>query len=254
MDRPAAPLLEVRGVSKHFGGIAALDGLSLTLEEAELKCVIGPNGCGKTTLFNVVTGAFAPGAGEVRFCGNDITGHSPHRIGRLGVSRKFQVPGIYPSLSVVENLEVALVRSSASGNPFGLLRGRSSTATLGEMLRRFGLVDKAGLPAGSLSHGEKQWLEMAMLVAGDARLILLDEPTAGMTVEETEATARLIKTIQSERSLTVLVIEHDMDFVRELACPVIVMIRGAILCEGSYAQIQRNPEVREAYLGEVTTC
>lgn len=254
MDRPAPALLEIRGVSKHFGGVTALDGLSLTLREAELKCVIGPNGCGKTTLFNVITGAFAPSAGEVRFCGDDITGCPPHRIGRLGVYRKFQVPGIYPSLSVVENLEVALICSSGSGSPFSLLRGRSSTSALGEMLHRFGLADKATSLAGSLSHGEKQWLEMAMLVAANARLILLDEPTAGMTMEETEATAELIKTIQSERSLTVLVIEHDMDFVRELACPVIVMIRGAIFCEGSYEQIQRNPEVREAYLGEVTAC
>jgi urea transport system ATP-binding protein len=232
------PLLEVRGVVKEFGGVRALAGIDLALDEGEIACIIGPNGCGKTTLFNVITGAFPPTAGRVVFAGQDVTGWPPHRISRLGVARKFQVPGIYPTLSVVENLEIPL--RAAATRRLGLR----------ELLERFGLAAHAARPAGALPHGQKQWLEIAMLVAADARLLLLDEPTAGMSDAETTATAELIRRLHREQGAAVLVIEHDMNFVRALDCPVVCMIRGAVHCAGSYAQVQADPRVREAYLGQ----
>jgi urea transport system ATP-binding protein len=222
----------------------ALRGMQLQLQPGELRCIIGPNGCGKTTLFNVVSGAFRPTSGHVLLHGRDITGLSPHRIGRLGIMRKFQVPGIYPSLPVAENLEVALLSSSS-----GMLRRQvERTARLRDLLDRVGLSAKALEPAGTLAHGQKQWLEIAMLLAAHSELLLLDEPTAGMTAQETSATARLIRDLQRERGLAVLAIEHDMNFVRELGCPVTVMLRGAVLFHGSYADVQTDPRVREAYL------
>ena len=235
------PLLEVSGVAKAFGGVRALAGVELTLAAGEIACIIGPNGCGKTTLFNVITGAFAPTAGRVLFDGRDITGWPPHRIARLGIARKFQVPGIYPTLSVVENLEVPLTAAGAGGE----LRG---------LLERFGLAAQAERPAGTLPHGQKQWLEIAMLLASRARLLLLDEPTAGMTEAETAATVELIRRLHREEGVAVLAIEHDMGFVRALDCPVICMLRGAVHCRGDYQQVQADPRVREAYLGQAAAC
>ncbi len=239
----ASPLLAVEGVEKHFGGLRVLQGVDLRLDPGDLRCIIGPNGCGKTTLFNVITGAFPPDAGRVALDGREITGLPPHVIARGGVARKFQVPGIYPTLSVAENLEV----------PLRAARGRRSARALqgmGELLREFGLERYRTEPAGTLAHGLKQWLEIAMLIACAPRLLLLDEPTAGMSGAETSATVALIRRIQRERGVAVLVIEHDMNFVRELDCPVVVMLRGAVLFEGTYDDVRRHPEVREAYLGQ----
>jgi ABC-type uncharacterized transport system ATPase subunit len=217
-----------------------------------LCCIIGPNGCGKTTLFNVITGTFAPSAGTVFYRGRDITGLPPHRIARFGIARKFQVPGIYQSLSVVENLEIPLA-ADANG-PFSLLCRRPVAGRVQSLLRRFGLADHAKRSAGTLPHGLKQWLEIATLLAGSAETVLLDEPTAGMSAAETVATAQLIQELRAEHGMTVLVIEHDMNFVRTLACPVVVMLRGAVLRRGSYAEVQADPTVREAYLGQAAAC
>ena len=231
-------LLEVAGVEKDFGGIRAADGLSLTLGEGEMLCLIGPNGCGKTTLFNLITGAMKPDGGGLRFAGTDLRGLEPFQIARRGILRKFQVPGIYPELTVAENLTVAVVGSEDE-----------SAARLDDLLALARLAGKRDLAAGSLSHGEKQWLEIAMVLARQPRLLLLDEPTNGMTAAETTATVALIRDLQGRFGCAVLVIEHDMGFVRDLSCPVALMVRGRILRQGSYAELQADPLVRETYLG-----
>jgi len=249
-----SPLLQISGVRKAFGGVIALDGVDLSLPACSTTCIIGPNGCGKTTLFNIISGAFSPTVGKIWFRGEELTGLAPHRIARKGIARKFQVPGIYPSLSVAENLEVPLISGSAVHPLRRLLTYGARDRRLTELLHLAQLDDKASIAACELSHGEKQWLEIAMLLASDAELLLLDEPTAGMTIAETARTADLIKNICFETGKTILAIEHDMHFVRRLDCHVVVMMRGRIFREGRYEGLQADPAVRTAYLGEVETC
>ncbi len=231
-------LLEVVDVEKDFGGVHAADGLSLTLGEGEMLCLIGPNGCGKTTLFNLITGALRPDAGSLSFAGEDLRGREPYEIARRGILRKFQVPGIYPDLTVVENLTVAIVDS-----------GDEVASRIAGLLALARLEAKQDRPAGTLAHGEKQWLEIAMVLARKPRLLLLDEPTNGMTAAETAATVALIRDLHRRFGCAVLVIEHDMGFVRDLACPVALMVRGRIERQGSYETIQADSLVREVYLG-----
>ena len=238
----------------HFGGVVVLNDLSISLPENALRCIIGPNGCGKTTLYNVVTGAFEPTGGRVFIGGHDVTGKQPEAIARLGVARKFQVPGIYPELSVAENLEVPLAGRSGNG-PWNTIRDKRPRRMLDELLDLSGLGLKSETTVGTLAHGEKQWLEIAMLVATDAKLILLDEPTAGMSVIEKESTAELIRKLHRDLGKTVLVIEHDMTFVQLLDCPVVVMMNGTVLREGSYEQVRGDRRVIDAYLGKgVASC
>jgi ABC-type uncharacterized transport system ATPase subunit len=229
--------------------VRALTGVSFTITAGELLCLIGPNGCGKTTLFNAITGAFPPSAGKVFWQGEDITALPPHLVARLGIARKFQVPGIYPKLSVIENVEIAAASAAAPKGLLGL--AASDSGQLAARLGPFGLAAHAAAPAGSLSHGQKQWLEIAMLTATGAKLMLLDEPTAGMTPSETEATADLIARMRTESGIAVLAIEHDVQFVRRLDCPVMVMLRGSVYRRGSYADIRADDRVREAYFGQV---
>ncbi len=233
-----APLLEIRGLSRRFGGVLAVDGLDLELAEGELRAIIGPNGCGKTTLFNLISGELRPDAGDLRFAGRDLVALPPHAIARLGILRKFQVPSVYEELTVAENLLVASHLAGGDEDP-----GLPAEVGLGE---------RRQVPAGHLSHGEKQWLEIAMVLACRPRLLLLDEPTAGMTRAETARTAALIRRLHAERGVAMIIIEHDMRFVAALDCPVSVMMRGRILVTGSYEEVGRHPQVREAYLGDAS--
>jgi len=244
------PLLELRGVGVSFDGFRALNDLNLLLAPGELRAVIGPNGAGKTTFLDVITGKVRPSQGEVLFQGRSLVGLGEHRIARLGIGRKFQTPRVFENLSPRRNLELAVSRSSA---PLELLFGRldgKSRDKVQRLLAVVGLENLANERAGSLSHGQKQWLEIAMLVAQDPVLLLVDEPVAGLTDEETQLTADLLKQLAGDH--TVLVIEHDMDFIRDLNAPVTVLHEGHVLCEGSMDQVQNDSRVIDVYLGRAT--
>jgi urea transport system ATP-binding protein len=247
---PAAttdPLLELRGVTVSFDGFLALNDLNLLLQPGELRAVIGPNGAGKTTFLDVITGKVQPTKGSVWFRGRPLLGITEHRIARLGIGRKFQTPRVYQNLTTRRNLELAVSRNAS---PFSLLFSsldEESRDRVQQLLEVVGLGAQAGLPAGGLSHGQKQWLEIAMLVAQSPELLLVDEPVAGLTDEETERTAALLKDLSGRH--TVLVIEHDMDFIRDLQAPVTVLHEGHVLCEGPMDTVQNDPKVIEVYLG-----
>jgi ABC-type branched-subunit amino acid transport system ATPase component len=255
---PDAPFLAVENLTKAFGGVRAVDDVSFTLAANEMRCVIGPNGCGKTTLFNLITGYLPPTAGTIRLEGADIPGRPLYEIARAGIIRKFQVPSVFPGLTVNENLKIALAgrAAPARANPgkvgTGLPSGFATRQGLGEakrILERVRLDRHRHDVAGALSHGQKQWLELALVLAGAPRLMLLDEPAAGMTRAEKQETIRLIRSVHDESGIGALVIEHDMDFVEALECEVMVMMLGRVVASGSYAEMRDNPMVREAYLG-----
>ena len=240
-------LLELRQVSVSFDGFWALNDLNLSLIPGELRAVIGPNGAGKTTFLDVITGKVRPTKGDVFFRGRSLVGISEHRIARLGIGRKFQAPRVYHNLTPRRNLEFAV---KGSHSPFTLLFGSLSAAQrdrVQQLLAVVGLEAHASQQAGSLSHGQKQWLEIAMLLAQDPEVLLVDEPVAGLSDEETERTGELLRSLAGDH--TVLVIEHDMDFIHELNCPVTVLHEGHVLCEGSMDAVQRDPRVIEVYLG-----
>jgi urea transport system ATP-binding protein len=240
-------LLELQGVSVSFDGFWALNDLNLRLAPGELRAVIGPNGAGKTTFLDVITGKVKPTKGDVLFRGRSLVGTSEHRIARLGIGRKFQTPRVYQNLTPRRNLELAV---KGSHSPFALLFGSLSSAQrerVQQLLAVVGLEAQASVLAGSLSHGQKQWLEIAMLLAQDPDLLLVDEPVAGLSEEETDRTGALLRSLAGDH--TVLVIEHDMDFIHELDCPVTVLHEGHVLCEGSMEAVQNDPRVIEVYLG-----
>jgi urea transport system ATP-binding protein len=245
-------ILQVQDVTVRFGGFTALDGLNFSVERGELRVIIGPNGAGKTTLLDVVTGKTRPTAGKVTFQPNeqprrDLASFTEAGIARLGVGRKFQTPNVFKSLSVIENLQLS-VRSARGvwSNLVGSVAGNGKDR-IAEILGIIGLSPKAYMLAGILSHGEKQWLELGMLMAQDPELLLVDEPVAGMTPRESERTGDLLMAMS--RKHTLLVIDHDMTFVRQIASKVTVLHEGRKLCEGSIQEVQRNPKVIEVYLG-----
>jgi ABC-type uncharacterized transport system ATPase subunit len=237
-------LLELDEVRKDFGGLAAVDDFSFRLEAGGVHALIGPNGCGKSTLFNLISGAIALTAGSIRFDGREIGGLQPAEISRLGIGRKFQVPEVFEELTVEQNLWVPAWSETRLS-----LWHRAAGADHDRVLDRIRLGAKRAHRAGELSHGERQWLEIGMVLASRARLLLLDEPTAGMTQSETAATADLIREIVADGVATVLVIEHDMGFIRRLDCPVTVMAKGKVLKSGTYEALQADPEVRALYFG-----
>ena len=242
------PLLELNDVSVSFDGFYALTDLSIQLMPGELRSIIGPNGAGKTTFLDVITGKVRPTKGNVFFNGKSLTRLSEQKISRVGIGRKFQTPRVFDNLNVIRNLELA---ASPIKNPIGLLSTKLSPAIKDEvhrLLNYVGLSPFAKVQAGSLSHGQKQWLAIAMLVAQSPQLLLLDEPVAGLTDEETDRTAELIKSLAGDH--TVVVIEHDMQFIRDLNAPVTVLHQGSVLTEGYLDQVKKDPKVIEVYLGQ----
>lgn len=240
-------VLETRDLNKNFGGLKVIDHLNMQIKENEIRCIIGPNGAGKTTLFNVITGALAPDSGDVFYMGQRITGQTPYEIARLGLGRKFQSPNIFYDLSVIDNLRVAAEGKSALGTLTFHSKNARFESMLIDLLAKIRLSDMAAQKAADLSHGQKQWLEIGMVLANQPSVLLLDEPTAGMTISETAQTVGLLRDVAA--NLTTVIIEHDINFVREIADKITVLHRGAMLCEGCLADIESNPEVRAVYLG-----
>jgi urea transport system ATP-binding protein len=245
----ASAIIYLEDVTVSYDGFRALSRLNFYMDRRELRVVIGPNGAGKTTLLDVISGRVKPDAGRVIFGHHtDLLGLAENEIAGLGIGRKFQTPSVFVNLTVAENIELSLRRAS-KGVLATLLRADAADAhdRIATTLRTVALEDKARAKAGALSHGEKQWLEIGMVIAQDPELLLVDEPVAGMTDEETARTGELLQAIATDRS--VLVIEHDMEFVRQLARRVTVLHQGAVLCEGSVEQVQADPRVLEVYLG-----
>ena len=241
-------ILDLDDVSVSFDGFYALTDLSFSLRPGELRSIIGPNGASKTTFLDVITGKVRPTKGDVTLRGKSIVGLSEQKISRLGVGRKFQTPRVWENLTVQRNLELT---ASPNKNPFALLTETLSDVVKDEVFKIMeyvGLAPYAKWQAGSLSHGQKQWLAISMLVAQSPDIILLDEPVAGLTDEETSKTADLIKSLAGEH--TVVVIEHDMEFIRDLGAPVTVLHQGQKLTEGMLEEVKADPRVIEVYLGE----
>jgi urea transport system ATP-binding protein len=241
-------LLEAKAVTKYFGGHKAIDNLSIKIGRQELRCIIGPNGSGKTTFFNLVTGKYKPDDGKIFFRGKDITGLQIADICRRGIGRKFQIPNIFDQLSVIDNLTLAITGK----NRFGSLLINNSQKKLRLELERLleivKLTNERTKQASALSYGQKQWLEIGMVLGNGPDLILLDEPTAGMTTQETEKTAELVKSLFKETAI--VIIEHDVNFVREVGGRVTVFHRGTVLAEGLFSEIAAHQTVRDVYLGE----
>ncbi|TIT67999.1 MAG: ATP-binding cassette domain-containing protein [Mesorhizobium sp.] len=228
-------LLQAENVGIRFGGLQALEGLNLTVRDKELCCIIGPNGAGKSTFLNLLTGTLRPTSGSVRFLGHDIAGLPLHRIARLGIARKFQIPSVFPSLSVEDNLKVARWGAPPPARP------------ISELMELVALTNRAATLAGELAHGQKQWLEIGMALAIEPRLLLLDEPTAGMTPQETLATAEMLLRLKGEFSI--VAVEHDIRFVRALNCETLVLHQGRRLRSGPFHDIEADEMVRDVYLG-----
>lgn len=256
-DRTRAPTLDLshniilylEGITVSFDGFRALNELSLYVEAGELRCIIGPNGAGKTTMMDVITGKTRPDRGSAWFGQTvDLLALSEPEIAQAGIGRKFQKPTVFPEHSVFENLELAM---AGSRSVWRLLIARISASQrerIDEVLQIIGLQAHRQAQAGALSHGQKQWLEIGMLLMQEPALLLVDEPVAGMTPQETERTAELLTSLAGKHS--VVVVEHDMDFVRSIARTVTVLHQGSVLAEGPMAQVQNDPKVIEVYLGD----
>ena len=240
-------IIRVENVTVNFDGFKAVNNLNFSMADDELRVVIGPNGAGKTTLCDAITGKVKPTSGKVYFKGKDITSLPEYKIARMGIGRKFQTPRVFLNLTVFENVELSYNREKEVLKTLFSVRTKVDRDRIDSVLEICGLKDVVDLPAGILSHGQKQWLEIGMMVAQDPDLLLLDECVAGMTDKETEATGELIEVLAKEHAI--LVIEHDMVFVRQIARNVTVLHQGMTLCEGTFDDIQHDPRVIEVYLG-----
>jgi branched-chain amino acid transport system ATP-binding protein len=247
------PVLETRGLARAFGALQAVANVGFTVSAGELRAIIGPNGAGKTTLFHLISGLLPPTAGRVLFKGDDVTALAAPARCRRGISRTFQITSIFPELSVLENVRIA-IQLKAEGN-FRLVGGHglmeASARSARESLRFLGLLDRSEEPAATLPHGDQRLLEIAMAVAQEPALLLLDEPTQGLSPDDTAATVGVIRHIARERRLTILLVEHDMDVVFDLADRISVLHFGQIIAEGTPNEIRANADVQTAYLGGV---
>jgi len=239
--------LRVEGLTVSFDGFKAVDGLSLSVERNELRVIIGPNGAGKTTLLDMICGKTRPSAGRVLFNGQDLGRLNEYEIVRAGVGRKFQTPSVYEDLTVLENFELSLPRMHGLLQSLRFRRTPALRARIDAMAGQVFLSERIGDRAGQLSHGQKQWLEIGMLLMQEPELLLLDEPVAGMSAREREQTGDLLRRISAGKS--VVVIEHDMDFVKRIAHRVTVLHQGRLLSEGTAAEVQADPRVIAVYLG-----
>ena len=241
-------LLDVKGLTTRVSGYTILNNLDFSVDENELRILLGPNGAGKTTLMAMITGQFKPTAGTINFEGQDITGWAPYDIVRAGISRKFQVPNMYETLSVYENVMVSLKGDRKVFNYMLKRVSAEDSDRIWEVLEFIELAEKANEPADTLSHGERQWLELGMLIAANPKMLLLDEPTTGMTQEGKMRTAELIAKIAKNH--TVLLVEHDMQIVRQIGRKVTVLHQGQLLVEGPLGDVVADERVRKVYLGK----
>jgi branched-chain amino acid transport system ATP-binding protein len=246
----ATPMLRTRGLIREFSGFVAVNGVDLDVEAGTVHALVGPNGAGKTTLFNLLTGFLKPTGGRIELDGEDVTGLRPERIAQRGVARSFQITSLFEELTLVEHVELALQGRDGNGYRFwrsdkALRRYRAETD---DLLEQVGLTAHANKPAGSLAYGQKRALELALALALSPRLLLLDEPTAGMGVEDVARTVELIRRVRADR--TVVLVEHNMKVVGDLTDRVTVLQFGKVLAEGPYEEVRNDPRVITAYLGE----
>lgn len=252
MNSTVEPILQLKGLSKHFGGNAAVSDVDLQVNRGETLAIIGPNGAGKTTFYNMVSGRMKPSDGRIIFESRDITGLPPHRISRLGISRSFQINNIFTEMTVRANVEVALTAYRGhSRRWFNIAaRNRPIQREADQLLERLSLASLAATRAGVISYGDKRLLEIAVVLATQPRLVLLDEPSAGMTPQETNRVTELIQSLAESGDYTFLVTEHDMEVVFNIADRILVMHRGEVLVVGAPEEVRTHPKVRQAYLGE----
>jgi len=248
-------LLETEDLVKEFGGLVATDDVNLTVEEDERVSIIGPNGAGKSTLVNLITRRLDPTSGDIRFKGESIVDRKPHEVVQMGVSKSFQTASIFSDLSVRENAEIAALAAEHGSFGFKFLEHRDSLTDVHEVARdtldAVGLLDQADRKASELPYGDKRRLEIGIALAAEPDLLLMDEPTAGMSPEETEATVDLVEEVKREMGLTFVLIEHDMEIVFSISDRIVVLNRGRVIAEGTPDEIRGDPEVQEAYLGGV---
>lgn len=243
------PLLDVRGLTKVFGGFAAVSEVDLAVRPGTIHSVIGPNGAGKTTLFRLLTGAHRPTGGVIRFDGREMTGARPHLVSRRGLAQSFQITNVFPRLTVIESVQVAVLARHRRSWDFISTRQDTITAEAAELVHEVGLAAVADAPAQTLSHGDQRVLDVALALATRPRLLLLDEPTAGMSPAETGRMVALVSGLAEARGLTVVLSEHDMDIVFGVSDEVTVLHRGRVISHGSPAEVQADPQVAEVYLG-----
>lgn len=247
-------ILEIKHLSKKFGGVSAVNDVSLNVPSGQTLAIIGPNGAGKTTFYNLLSGRMTPSSGQIIFAGNDITGQPPHKISRLGISRSFQINNIFTEMTVRQNVEVAI--TALTGQSKHLFNRASTNKEIqqqaDDLLTKTSLSHLAHQRAGTISYGDKRLVEIAVVLATKPKLVLLDEPTAGMTPDETNKVIRLVQELAATGEYTFLITEHDMHVVFDLADRILVLHHGSILVLDSPDAVRSNPEVRRAYLGEDT--